>query len=65
MVISNFEIERIFIKADNNDLDENFVGGFPSDKMNRFFDFKRMMKGKIYPFLITNTDRSEKQGTHR
>ena len=39
MGVSNFEIERIFKNADNNDLDENFIGVFPSDKMNRFFLF--------------------------
>ena len=65
MVISNFEIERIFDNADIKDLNENFVGVFPSDKMNRFFDLKKMMKGKKYLFLISNTDRSDKKGTHR
>ena len=29
-----------------------------------FLDFKKMMKGKKYPFLIVNTDRSDKKGTH-
>ena len=43
---------------------QNFVGIFPSDKMNNFLDFKKMMKGKKYPFLIANTVRSDKQGTH-
>ena len=32
--------------------------------MNKFLDFKKMMKGKKYPFLIANTDRSDKRGTH-
>ena len=32
--------------------------------MNRFFDFKKMMKDKRYPSLIANTDRSDKEGTH-
>ena len=32
--------------------------------MNRFLDFKKMMKGKKYPFLIPNTGRSDKEGTH-
>ena len=31
--------------------------------MNKFLDFKKMMKGMKYPFLIANTDRSDKQGT--
>ena len=43
---------------------KTWVGVFPSDKMNRFFYFKKMMKGKKYPFLIPNTDRSDKEGTH-
>ena len=48
----------------NSDLLQNFVGVFPFAKMNKFLDFKKMMKGKKYPFLIGNTDRSDKQGTH-
>ena len=62
--LSNFDIEEIFNRADNSDLLQNFVGVFPSNKMNKFLDFKKMMKGKKYPFLIANTDRSDKQGTH-
>ena len=26
--------------------------------------FERMMPGKKYPFIISNTDRSDKNGTH-
>ena len=79
--ISNFDIEEIFNRSNNNDLLKNFVSVFPSDKMNRllknfvsvfpsdkinrFFDFKKMMKGKKHPFLIANTDRSDKEVTHR
>ena len=62
--LSNFDIEEIFNKASNSDLLQNFVGVFPSDKMNKFLDFKKMMKGKKYPFLIANTDKSHQQGTH-
>ena len=62
--MSNFDIEEIFNKANNSDLLQNFVGVFPSDKMNKFLDFKKMMKGKKYPFLIANADKSDKQGTH-
>ena len=62
--LSNFDIEEIFNKANNNDLLQNFVDVFPSDKMNKFLGFKKMMKGKKYPFLIAKTDRSDKQGTH-
>ena len=41
--ISNFDIEEIFTKTNNGDLFQNFVGIFPSDKMNKFLDFKKMM----------------------
>ena len=41
MGISNFEIERIFNIVDIRDLNENFVGAFRSDKMNRFFLSKK------------------------
>ena len=64
MGISNFEIERVFKTIDNNNLDDNFVGVFPSNNMNKFFDIAKMIKGKKYPFLIANTDRSDKPGTH-
>ena len=32
--------------------------------MNKFLDFKKMMKVKKYPFLIANTDMSDKKDTH-
>ena len=51
--ISNFDIEEIFNRADNQDLLKNFLGDFPSDKMNKFFDIKKMMKGK--KILIFNS----------
>ena len=59
--LSNFDIEEIFNKAKNSDLLKKFVGVFPSNKMNKFLDFKKMMKGKKYPFLIANTGKSDKQ----
>ena len=57
--LSNFDTEEISNKANNSDLVQNFVGAFQSDKMNKFLDFKKMMKGKKYQFLIANTDRPE------
>ena len=39
---------------------------FPANQMNRFIDYKTMIsekKGK-YPFIIANTDSSDKGGTH-
>ena len=59
--ISNFDIEEIFTKTNNGDLP---IGVFPSNKMNKFLDLKKMMKGKRYSFLIANTDRSNKEDTH-
>ena len=56
--LSNFDIEEIF------NIFNFFVRVFPSGKMNQFLDFKKMMKGKTHPFLIANTDRSDKKGTH-
>ena len=49
--ISNFEIERVFKEINNDGLNENFLGVFPSDKINKFM-FERMMPGKKYPFII-------------
>ena len=62
--LSNFDIEEIFNKAINSDLLQNFICVFPSDKMSKFLDLKKMIQGKKYPFLIANTDRFDKQGTH-
>ena len=46
MGISNFKIERVFKNIDNVDLENNFLGVFPSNKMNKFFDISKMMRGK-------------------
>ena len=50
--ISNFEIERVIKEINNNDLNENFVDLFPSNRINKFIMFERMMPGKKYPFII-------------
>lgn len=65
--ISNFEIEMIINSSQNEDLKNNFVGVFPSDKMNRFINFYSMIRGKPdakYPLLISNTDRTGTEGIH-
>ena len=44
----------------------NFVGVFSANQMNRFIDYKIMIsekKGK-YHFIIANTGSSDKSGTH-
>ena len=63
--ISNFQIENTIKNIGDNDLIHNFVGVFLSNYMNKFIDHASIIsdKGK-YPFIIANTDRSEKQGVH-
>ena len=64
--ISNFQIEEAIAKIDDKDLLENFVGVFPSNYMNKFINHAAMIedkKGK-FPFIIANTDRGDKKGTH-
>ena len=56
--ISNFQMEEAFKKIDDEDLLENFVGVFPSNKMNRFINHVAMISDNDikYPFVIANTD---------
>ena len=44
---------------------DNFIKVFPSNYMNKFMDQTAMTsdKGK-YPFIIANTDSSDKPGVH-
>ena len=48
--ISNFDIENIFKEINNEDINENSLGVFPSDKINKFIVFEKMMprKNTIY-----------------
>ena len=50
MGISNFEIERVFKNFNNVDLDDNFLGIYPSDKINKFIDLGRMIKERKFFF---------------
>ena len=63
--ISNFTIEKI-INEDDDDLKANFAGVFPSNHTFKFVNFRNLVKQKHppYPFLIMNTGRAGKQGTH-
>ena len=46
-------------------LKKKVVGVFPSNYVTRFISFHEMMIEKNrYPFIIMNTDRSDKKGTH-
>ena len=64
--ISNEEVIKFFENVEDNDIKENFVGVFPSNYINKFISFHEMAKEKTkkYPFIIMNTDRSDKPGTH-
>ena len=63
--ISNFTIKTIINEIDG-DLKQNFVGVFPSNETFKFFNFKHLIREKTapYPFMIMNTDRSDKDGEH-
>ena len=41
--ISNFQIEEAFKNIRNKDINDNFVGVFPSNYMNKFIDHKMMI----------------------
>ena len=63
--ISNFQIDALK-NMNNDDIDDNFVGVFPSNHVNQFIDHAAMIserKGK-YSSIVANTDSSEKGGTH-
>lgn len=63
--ISNILIEKAFRDLNDEDIDDNFVGVFPGNHINRFINCKTMMlekKGK-YTFIVPNIDSSDKDGT--
>ena len=41
--ISNFQIEEAFRNINDNDINDNFVGAFPSNHMNEFIDHAFMI----------------------
>ena len=63
--ISNFTIEK-FVNEIDDELKNNFVGVFPSNRILKFLKITEMIRynNTKYPFMIMNTDRSEKKGTH-
>ena len=64
--ISNHTIVDFIEKKTNDDVKKNFVGIFPSNYVKRFINFHSMMTetGARYPFIIMNTNCSDKKGTH-
>ena len=64
--VSNFQIVHAIEKIGDDDLDDNFVGAFPSNYMTEFINHADIIsdrKGK-YPLVIANTDSSENGRTH-
>ena len=65
--ISNEAIEDFFEKINDEDLKSNFIGVFPSNFINKFISYHSIIKDRSkvkYPFIIMNTDRSDRAGTH-
>ena len=64
--ILNDAVIQFFENETDSDLKENFVGVFPSNYIIKYISFHQMAKEKTkkYPFIIMNTDRSDKSGTH-
>ena len=56
--ISKFEIEKIFKDINNEHIDDSFLGVFlfPSNKVNKFGLFEKVMPEKKYRFIISNTE---------
>ena len=64
--ISNSQIEKALKNMEDEDINNNSVGVFPSYYMNKFISHAAMISGKKgkSPFIIANTDISGKSGTH-
>ena len=60
--VSNIEIERLYEEISNDYLNENFLGVYPIDQVNKFIMFEKMIPGKKYPFLISYSDTSDQGG---
>ena len=65
--ISNEAIEDFIEKVNDENLKSNFIGVFPSNFINKFIYYHSIIKNRSkvkYPFIIMNTDRSDRVGTH-
>ena len=63
---SNSQIGNALKNMKDEDINNNFVGFFPSNYTNKFINHVAMTSGKKgkYSFIIANTDNSGKSGTH-
>ena len=64
--ISNKTSVKFFTEKTSDDVKKNFIGVFPSNFVTRFIIFHSMLIDfdSQYPFVIMNTDQSDKKGTH-
>ena len=64
--ISNKITLSFFAESADDDVKKIFIGVFPANFVNRFISFHNMISESIpkYPFVIMNTDRSDKKGTN-
>ena len=44
--ISNFQIEKTFKNINDPDVNNNFIGVFPANHMNKFADYKAIIAEK-------------------
>ena len=60
-----FRLKKHALKnMDDEDINNNFIGVFPSNHMNKFINQAAMSeKSGKYPFIIINIDSSHKGGT--
>ena len=55
--IYNIKMEKLFKEINNDDLNKNFLGVYPSDKVNKSIIFERMMPGKnVLSWFQTRTE---------
>ena len=64
--ISNFEIKKFFENEENQDLKNSYMGVYSIDSITRYINFYEIIKkrNEKYPFVIFNTDKHNKPGTH-
>ena len=64
--ISNVTIEKFINEREDDDFKNNFIGVFSSNQIFRFINFHKLINEKNvqHPFMIMNTDRDNKKGTH-
>ena len=64
--ISNQTIVKFIEENTNEDFKKKFIRVFPTNYINKFISCHDILieSGAYYPFVIMNTDRADKKGTH-